>query len=149
MSINYDTDEDLTDEQPAETPASLRAAADRGKKAKAEADALKRENAFLRAGIDPEDGRLRYFFKGYEGELTADAIRAAATEAGFIAPPPVDPAIAQHQQGQAQVQAASAGTEAAYDPKGAQYAMEKAYAEGGVPAMIEAGKQYGLPVARK
>lgn len=151
MTTNYDTDEDFIDEStdsaPQETPAALRAAAARGAKAKAEADALKRENAFLRAGIDPEDTRLGYFYRGYNGDLTVDAIRSAATESGFLQAAPADPAVAQHQQGQQQVQAASAGTEAAYDPAGAQYALEKAFAEGGVEGMIEVGKQYGLPVA--
>jgi len=68
------------------------------KQAQAEAAAAKREAAFLRAGINPDDTRLSYFVKGYDGDLTADAIKSAAVEAGFIAPPPPDPQQVQQQQ---------------------------------------------------
>lgn len=72
-------------EQNPETPAELRAAADRGRK-------LERENAFLKAGIDTDDARMRYFVDGYKGELTKDAIVAEATTAGFLTTPaPVTP----------------------------------------------------------
>jgi len=144
---NYD-DNDGHNQQNPEGIASLRAAADKGKKLEPENASLKREVAFLRAGIDPDDSKLGYFYRGYDGELKPDAIKAAAIEAGFLAPPPADPAVVAHQQGQAQVQAAAAGTEATYDPAGGQYAMEKAFAEGGIEAMIAVGKQYGLPVAQ-
>jgi hypothetical protein len=126
---------------------SLRDAAERGRKLEPKVANLERENAFLRAGIDPDDTSLKYFYRGYDGELNPDAIKAAAIEAGFVAPPPPDPAVQAHQQGQGQVQAASAGTEAAYDPAGAVYAMQQAMAEGGVEAMMAAGRTYGLPVA--
>lgn len=147
MANDNDDDFDGQSEQNPEGIASLRRAAEKGTKAEAKATKLERENAFLRAGIDPDDSRLGYFYRGYEGEMTADAIRAAATEAGFIAAPPADPAVQQHQEGQAQVQAAATGSEAEFNPSGAKYAMEKAMAEGGVEAMIQAGMQYGLPVA--
>jgi hypothetical protein len=109
---------------------------------------LERENAFLKAGIDPEDPKLRYFFKGYDGEMTPESIKAAAQEAGFISAPAPDPQIQAFTQGQQRVMQASAGTEAEYDPNGAIYAMEKAMAEGGVDAMMQVGQQYGLPVAK-
>lgn len=123
---------------------SLRDAADRGRKAAAKAEKLERENAFLRAGVDPDDSKLGYFYRGYDGELSVDAIRAAAVEAGFVAPPQADPAVQEHQQGQQAVDAANAGTESVYDPQGAVHSLEQAFAQGGVEAMIEAGKQYGL-----
>jgi len=57
-------------------------------KAKAEAAAqvpeLERELAFRRAGIDPEDPKAKWLYKGYDGELTADAIKAAAADAGVL-----------------------------------------------------------------
>lgn len=65
-------------------PSELRKAADRGRQAVAEAEALKRENAFLRAGIDIEAPEAKYFYKGYEGELTADAIKAEAETLGLF-----------------------------------------------------------------
>jgi ribosomal protein L12E/L44/L45/RPP1/RPP2 len=70
----------------------LREAADRGKEATKKAEQLERENAFLKAGIDTEDPRMSYFVKGYQGELTKDAILAEATTAGFVqAPAPATP----------------------------------------------------------
>lgn len=148
----YSDDDDLEVEQPPRSNpseiASLRAAADKGKKLEPKVQKLERENAFLRAGIDPEDQKLGYFYRGYDGELSPEAIRAAAQEAGFIAPPQADPAVQAHQQGQQQVMAASQGTESEYDPQGAIYALEKAMAEGGVEAMMQVGQQYGLKIAR-
>jgi hypothetical protein len=149
MSNQFDEieEDDPVEQQPSEIQ-SLRAAAKKGKASEQKASKLERENAFLRAGIDPDDPRLGYFYRGYEGEMTADAIRAAATESGFIAPPQQDPAIAAHQAGEAAVTRASSGTEAVFDPQGAVYAMEKAFAEGGVDGMVQAGVQYGLKVAK-
>ena len=51
------------------------------------AKVLERENAFLKAGINPDDKdnpMVGYFAKGYDGPLEADAIKAAATAAGII-----------------------------------------------------------------
>lgn len=53
-------------------------------KAKAERDALKRENAFLKAGVNPEDSKAKWLVKGYDGELTPEAIKQAAVEAGLL-----------------------------------------------------------------
>lgn len=142
-----DSTSEGTDQQNPNDIASLRAAAEKGRKLEPKVSKLERENAFLRAGINPDDKALGYFYRGYEGEMSADAIRSAAVDAGFLSPPAPDPTVQQHQQGQQAVQAASAGTEASYDPNGAIYAIQKGMAEGGVEGMIEAGRQYGLPVA--
>jgi CheY-like chemotaxis protein len=54
-------------------------------KAKAEeASAAARKLAFVEAGVDPSLPVAKYFMKGYDGELTADAIRQAAIEAQII-----------------------------------------------------------------
>jgi hypothetical protein len=145
MSDNYSQPTD-DDEDERQTPAELREAAKRGAKAKAEADALKRENAFLRAGIDPDDTRLRYFVKGYEGDLDPTVIRAAAVEAGFIQPPqqPSDPAADQAREGQTRVQAASSGTSPEFDTNSVDYAMEQAYREGGLEGLSAVAQQYGV-----
>jgi hypothetical protein len=45
-----------------------------------------RELAFVKAGIDPASPQAKYFVKGYDGELTPEAIRAAAEEAQLITP---------------------------------------------------------------
>lgn len=148
MSDNYTQptdDDDDEDRQP--TPAELREAAKRGAKAKAEAEALKRENAFLRAGIDPDDSRLRYFVRGYEGDLEPTVIRQAAVEAGFIAAPeqPVDTALEQAQQGQQRVMAAASGGDSGgFDPQAVVYGMEQAYNEGDLEGLSAYTSQYGV-----
>lgn len=66
--------------------------------AKAEADALRRELAFAKAGIDVDkDPRLAYFVKGYEGEATPEAVLKAAQDAGFVEPPPTGPTAQQQE----------------------------------------------------
>lgn len=52
----------------------------------AEAAELRRKMAFLEAGIDMSAPAAKYFVKGYDGELTAEAIRQAAVEAQLISP---------------------------------------------------------------
>ena len=54
-------------------------------KAKAEAAAeAERKLAFVEAGVDPSLPVAKYFMKGYDGELTPEAIRQAAIEAQII-----------------------------------------------------------------
>lgn len=43
-----------------------------------------RKLAFVEAGVDPSLPVAKYFMKGYDGELTPDAIREAAIEAQII-----------------------------------------------------------------
>lgn len=57
----------------------------------AEADIAKRELAFVKAGIDLTAPASKYFVKGYDGELSPDAIRDAAVEAQLISPPDSTP----------------------------------------------------------
>lgn len=54
-------------------------------KAKAQqASEAERKLAFVEAGVDPSLPVAKYFMKGYEGELTPEAIREAAIEAQII-----------------------------------------------------------------
>lgn len=55
------------------------------KKQLAEAEAVKREMAFLKAGVPMDNPVAKYFVKGYDGEVTPEAIRQAAEEANLIA----------------------------------------------------------------
>ena len=57
----------------------------------ADAEVAKRELAFVKAGIDPNSPMSKYFMKGYDGELSPDAIRQAAVEAQLISPPEATP----------------------------------------------------------
>lgn len=69
-----------------EQRAEARAEAQRNK---GEADTAKKELAFLRAGIDPNNltPQQKLFVKAYDGDLTAEAVKAAATEYGVIETP--------------------------------------------------------------
>lgn len=78
-----------------------------------EAEQAKRELAFVKAGIDPADSAAKYFVKGYDGELTVDAIKQAAVEARLLSPAPSEDLIAEQnawsRSNQVAAGAASAG----------------------------------------
>jgi hypothetical protein len=76
-------DDDLDDPEPEDNIRDLRAKARQADELAAKVAAMERTEAFRSAGLDPNDPRAKYFVKGYEGELTPDAIKAAATEAGL------------------------------------------------------------------
>lgn len=148
MSDNY-TDETLTEDNDQDSLKNLRAAANRAKKLEAELNQMKRQMAFYQAGISQDDPRMQYFIKGYDGELEPDAIRSAATEAGFLQPqaesqeaPQENPVAAAEQR----VMAASAGAVAEDNSEAAALAkLESALAEGGVEAMLDVARSYGVP----
>ena len=52
----------------------------------AEAEAAKRELAFVKAGVPLDNPVAKYFIKGYDGEITPEAIRAAAEDANLVTP---------------------------------------------------------------
>ena len=70
----------------------LRDAADRGKKATQELDAMKREMAFLKAGVDTDTKAGQLLYKAYDGDLETEAIQAEWSELvpGAAAPPPAE-----------------------------------------------------------
>ena len=121
---------DIDVDDPNADPTGLRAVAKAGKKSLTENAQLKRELAFARAGIDPDtDPKLGFFIKGYDGELSTDAIRRTATELGFIAPV-VDPAAAQNQvtlEADQRVQNLSPGAAAPATGRGGVASMEDTY----------------------
>lgn len=88
MSNVHDSFEDDTDETPKDPVRArmkqLEKELHQSKQALAEAEAIKRENAFMKAGIPMDDPMAKYFVKGYDGEISAEAIRAAAQEANLI-----------------------------------------------------------------
>ena len=56
---------------------------------------MERQMAFVDAGVPTSDPKAKYFLRGYEGDITPDAIKAAWQEAGFDTPtaPPVKDAV--------------------------------------------------------
>lgn len=151
MSDNYTDDFDFEDEEQTDIR-SLRKAANAAKRLKAENAQMKRELAFAKAGIPLEDPRMSYFVKGYDGELEPDAIREAATTAGFLQteqPQQEAPQEApQTNQAQQRVMAASAGATAEDVSEAAAIArMESAMQEGGLEALLDVARQYGIPTS--
>lgn len=126
---------------------SLRRAASGKKKLEQELAEARRQLAFVRAGIDPDDPRMRYFVKGYEGELTAAAVRQAAIDAGFVQAPSENQAAQAVQQAQDRVTIASAGAAIEDSSEGAALSrMQAAMEEGGLSAMLDVARQYGIPI---
>jgi len=56
------------------------------RKALAEAENSKRELNFVKAGVDPSNPKFKYFVKGYDGDMSPEAIQSALEEAQLIAP---------------------------------------------------------------
>ena len=63
--------------------------------------------AFVEAGVDLNAPISRYFVKGYEGEMTAEAIRQAATEANLISVTQQKPEVQAEQNAWNRLQKAS------------------------------------------
>ena len=111
--------EDEAQDQATRNPvrARMRELEDRNKALEAQAkdaEATKRELAFVKAGVDPDSAATKYFVKGYDGELTAEAIRAAAEEASLI--PSQKKEVAAEQQAWNRVAQASRAGEASDAP---------------------------------
>lgn len=123
------------------------------------AEALARENAFLRAGIDPagdEPTLVTYFVQGYKGELTAEAIKAEATRLGIYEAAGAGQAQQQvvlEQNGQtldAVDRVANLGQSADAAPdQGVMQAkaLQDAYKAGGVEGMADTLQAMGIPRA--
>lgn len=113
------TDED---EHPQDNPnlRQLREKAKRADDAEHRAQAAERELAFAKAGVDLNDPRTGYFVRGYDGEATPDAIRAAAERDGFLNTQP-EPKPAVTPEEQAAIQRVSAATEGAETPPPTDY----------------------------
>lgn len=73
----------------------LRDAADRGKQASQELSAMKREMAFMKAGVDTDTKAGQLLYKAYDGDLETEAIKAEWLElVPGAAAPPSEPDIA-------------------------------------------------------
>lgn len=84
-------DEDQVDEGQNDNLKDLRRAADDGRKALKEAEALRKELAFAKAGVPTESKLGQLFFNSYDGELTTEAIRTEAEEVGAWRPVTAEP----------------------------------------------------------
>jgi hypothetical protein len=110
--------DDQTETEPTQNPVrarmkQLEKEARELRKQVAEFSATQRELAFVKAGIDPASPQAKYFVKGYEGDLTPEAIREAAVEAQLITPLASDDA---DKQAWKQSNKIAAGSESAPPP---------------------------------
>ena len=117
-----------------------------------QARADQRELAFAKAGLPlATDKRLGYFVKGYDGELTPDAIRAAAEEAGFLQSQsdasPGQTTIEEQVEREAVQSIYSASQGAGAPGPGDDGGVEKAYQDGGTAGLMAFLGQQGLPIS--
>ena len=61
----------------------LEAKAKRADELEAQVQQMQRKEVFRDAGLDPSNRMTEYFMKGYEGELTVEAIQAEAASTGL------------------------------------------------------------------
>ena len=61
----------------------LEAKAKRADELEAQIQQMQRKEVFRDAGLDPSNRMTEYFMKGYEGELTVEAIQAEAANTGL------------------------------------------------------------------
>jgi hypothetical protein len=129
----------------------LEAKAKRAEELEAQLAEAQRDSAFTQALGPSTDPRLDYFRRGYQGDVTPEAIRQAAAEAGFLAtesqPAPQQPAASsQDLAAHARMASASAGADAASAPPdlAAQIAAAKSAEEVMDLIHSEAGQRAGL-----
>jgi hypothetical protein len=119
--------------------------------AAARAEAAERELAFLKAGVDPAKPAATWFIKGYDGDLSTDAIKKAAGDAGLLASAPTPGGVdASHQVAaiaQGAIDAATAGPFGGVSPVNHLENMQRALERGGIDAMADYMRTVGLPVA--
>ena len=87
----------------------LKDAEDRASAAEERLSGYERRDTFRTAGLDLDDARVKYFVKGYEGELDAEAIRQEAMAAGFLGDDAPLPEINASMQAEQRIQAVGEG----------------------------------------
>jgi len=104
---NDDEIEDIEDEGVRGARKAQRATEQANKQLReqlAQAEADRRELAAIKAGLDPADKASAFFLKHYDGDLSSDAMKTAAIEAGVL--PEVGAEAAASSAGQAQMASA-------------------------------------------
>lgn len=125
----------------------LRQQAEAGRKALAEAEAARRELAFIKAGVDTESKLGQLLMKTYDGELSPEAIKAEAEEIGAVkatTPPPEKTELTDEEKAQTRARndlaAGSTATGAEEpDPRKTGFAAYEAARENGEPRDVAAG----------
>lgn len=101
---------------------------------------------FMEAGINTSDPKFKYFVKGYDGELTPEAIRQAAEEAQLIAPQPsVDEA---DKQGWQTTNRIAAGAESSPEGPGWIKRIQDAESEDELMAIFAEAQAQGIDLSQ-
>lgn len=79
-------DEELEQQPQGKTPKELREAADRASQYRKERDEARKALAFLSAGVDVKTDLGKLIMRGYEGDLTPEAIQSFVEALGVTAP---------------------------------------------------------------
>lgn len=87
MTDTYEPDEAQDEPNPRDLRTQLAERAREAEELRAQLEATRRDAAFDKAlGEHADAPWTPYFKKGYDGEVDAEAIRKAATDAGFLTP---------------------------------------------------------------
>ena len=108
----------------------LRDAADRGREAIQERDQLKREMAFLKAGVDTDSKAGQLLFKAYDGELETESIQAEWQELVPTPSPVVEPEQAQETVSEADTRVADQRQALAEDSVSVEASTQSPYEQG-------------------
>ena len=80
---SIETDEVSSTESKPNWRRELEAKAKRADELEAQIQQMQRKEVFRDAGLDPSNKMTEYFMKGYEGDLSVEAIKAEAQSAGL------------------------------------------------------------------
>lgn len=114
--------------------------------AQTRAEAAERKLAFAEAGIDLSntDPKLSYFVKGYEGDLTPEAIKAKAIAEGWVSNPEAEQQAQASEDAAALERMADGAANGTPLPVGADAAYEKALATDDREVFYQEAKAAGL-----
>jgi hypothetical protein len=115
------------------------------RKAREEADSLRRELAFTRAGVgDLTERQQKALFATIDGDITPDAVRTAAEELGFAKPAADTAESAEQQQMQDMAQASAGAQEPGSEDDVAR--LLRADREGGRDAVLAELQRNGVAI---
>jgi hypothetical protein len=140
--------EDDSDQPPSQNPVRAQLKAQEKelrelRKQLAESQTVQKELAFVKAGIDLTSPMSKYFIKGYDGELTPEAIRLAAEEAQLITPQVSEEDQAE-KQGWKQTNKIAAGSEVSPPPASWIKRIQDAASKDEVFAIYEEASAQGI-----
>lgn len=111
----------------------------------AESADLQKKVAFMEAGIPFDSPMAKYFVKGYDGELTVEAIRLAAEEAQLIAP--AQQVIEADKNGWRETNRIAAGGQVAPEPAGWAKRISDANSEAEIIAIFAEAQAQGIDLS--